>query len=107
MVKSDFIDKHYYKFITGYGAYYTFYYFKYKEDYKIDNRLDFYYEIRFRNSEFKFYDSLKTSFHIDKYNIYEEVDFSEIVKYLPIGHPDRILFRKNRIDILLNDETIY
>lgn len=35
-------------------------------------------------------------------NIIEEVKFSEIVKYLPIGHPERIFFRKNRIKKLLN-----
>ena len=51
MDKSDFIDKHYYKFMPSYANYYNLYYFKYKDDKINNNRLDFYYELRFTNSE--------------------------------------------------------
>lgn len=34
--------------------------------------------------------------------ISHEVDISEVVKYLPVGHPDRIRFRKQRIKNLLS-----
>lgn len=38
---------------------------------------------------------------VSKENIYIEITEEDYVKHLPLGHPDRILFRKNRIDKLL------
>lgn len=35
-------------------------------------------------------------------DIYEEVDFYEIVNYLPHGHPDVVEYRKKKINLLLN-----
>lgn len=67
-----------------------------------DNKLihtDFYLE------NYIFYNSnvVDPYFPIGDYSYYyEQVDLSEIVGYLPIGHPERILYRNNRIKSLLN-----
>lgn len=38
----------------------------------------------------------------DKDFIYEEVDYSVVISLLPLNHPKRIIFRKIRINKLLN-----
>lgn len=74
----------------------------FKIDYYLDKRKIYY---------LKYHISLSNYIYVEGGGIYdsdiknyliEEVDLSEIVKYLPIGHPDRNLFRKERINKLLN-----
>ena len=39
--------------------------------------------------------------HVFHTDIYEEVDLSVFITYLPIGHPERIIYRKKLIKNLL------
>lgn len=40
-------------------------------------------------------------YHINYDDVYEEVNLTEILVYLPTNHPEKILFRKDRINKLL------
>lgn len=88
------------------------YYFKYRKiiiNKYSDKEIDFYWETYPPNNDFKekTYKSTLFPFHdygeMRKKYIYTEVDFSEIIKYLPSGHPDIIEYRKERIKSLLSN----
>ena len=72
-----------------------FKFFKYYEDTQIYHIKYFIIKNSFRNTNA--YYGYETINNCDL----EEVDITEVVKYLPVGHPDRILFRKQRINKLL------
>ena len=59
------------------------------------------------DGKYKYHDRIEMDVNgILKTNInnVEEIYLSDIIEYLPIGHPDRICFRKQRIKMLLNYE---
>lgn len=47
------------------------------------------------------YSELPTIVNGNTYKIFEEVNIEEIIMYLPLNHPDRILYRNERIGKLL------
>lgn len=80
------------------------YYFRFE---KYDNECIYSYgwEIRFSlNIKIRYYEENNFLCAIDSLYIIDEireVGLSEIINYLPLGHPDRILYRKKRIEKLL------
>lgn len=102
MNKNDFIDSHFYKYI--YGDY--IFYLKYKHSYSpFEYEIDYYYEIEIYDNEFVCFNDINFVKFSNKQGTYEEVDLSLIVEYLPIGHPDKTLFRKQRIKKLLYESN--
>lgn len=71
------------------------YYFKCKKHKRKSVKCFYYIENdKYYNEQCKFDLELSDS-------IFKEIDLSIIANYLPIGHPDKILFRKERISCLL------
>lgn len=115
MIKNieDFVESGYYmcRIINDNGEPDFIYYFKYRkyiitED--CEKEIDFYWETLPPYNHFKEKSFNSTLFpfpvndEISEY-IYTEVEFSDIKKYLPSGHPDIIEYRKQRIKSLLNN----
>ena len=97
MHKKDFVDGNYYK--LEYANY--IFYFKYKHINHTE-LIDYYYDFHIYNGHVSF-DDRKTYYEYNTRNCnnFKEVDFSEVVKYLPKNHHDRINFRNKRIKMLL------
>lgn len=49
----------------------------------------------------EFYFNTEYFYNRSYYN-FEEITLSEVVEYLPLSHPERIIFRKERVNKLLN-----
>lgn len=103
MEKIDFIDNHYYKCLILNRNFY--FYFKYCYSNSNKEILDYYYEIAIYGANL--FEYRKNNINSEPFVIkngfkYEEVELSEIICYLPIGHPDKIAYRNNRIKQLLN-----
>lgn len=85
----DLIKGHYYTIVnTDEKCYFKFDYLGY-----------LYYYLR---GDGKYYDASKPFLLRNNYD-FEEVCLSEFVEYLPSNHPDKICFRKQRINKLLYD----
>lgn len=89
------IENRYYGFVSSETPTYS-YMFKYKSTINNTMIYCYYYIInnRFINKE---------CYLTDIYRIFTEIPLEKIVNYLPNNHPDKILFRKERIKSLLHE----
>lgn len=53
------------------------------------------------NGQYSLEPNSKANFVYDSNVCFEQVELSELVKYLPLGHSERITYRNQRIKILL------